>query len=131
MGFAALYPSYALLCGGHIRSLMCVIARSDSDDYSAVARRAKVEAIHLPACGAMDCFAALAMTAGRDKLARRVTQFGFADIVSSPEIKNISLYQKGKSVIESARLTRQRGARDRHERAVGCGGRGGADNERR
>jgi hypothetical protein len=30
-------------------------------------------------------------------------------MVSSPEIENISLYQKGKSVLRSARLTRQEG----------------------
>jgi hypothetical protein len=36
---------------------VAVIARSDSDDLSAVAQRAKVEAIHHAASGEMDCFA--------------------------------------------------------------------------
>ena len=43
--------------------LRLVIARSASDDLSAVARRAKAEAIHCPAAEIMDCFASLAMTA--------------------------------------------------------------------
>ena len=36
----------------------------------------------------------------------RANQFRFSEIVSSPEIKNISLCLSGKSVIKSARLTR-------------------------
>ncbi|MBR1143677.1 hypothetical protein [Bradyrhizobium sp. AUGA SZCCT0431] len=39
----------------------------------------------------------LAMTVGCDKSARRANQFRFSEIVSSPETKNISVYQKGKS----------------------------------
>ena len=35
--------------------------------------------------------------------------FRFTEFVSSPRMKNISLYQKGKSVLESARLTRPEG----------------------
>ena len=37
-----------------------------------------------------------------DNFARRVNRFRFTEILSSPEIKNISLYQKGKSVLHSA-----------------------------
>ena len=43
------------------------------------------------------------------RLARRANHFRFSEIVSSPKIKNISLYPKGKSGHESARLTRQEG----------------------
>jgi hypothetical protein len=43
--------------------------------------------------------------------------------LSIPSHKNIPLAPSGKSVINSARLTQSRGDRDRHERAVGCGGR--------
>ena len=50
--------------------------------------------------------------------------FGFSEIVSSPRIKNISLYPKGKSGLDLTHLVPTRGAyHDRHERAVGCGGR--------
>jgi hypothetical protein len=52
--------------------------------------------------------------------------------VSSPKIKNISLYQKDKSGLRIRPSHPTRGAdHDRHDRAVGCGGRDGADNERR
>jgi hypothetical protein len=37
----------------------------ERSDLSAVARRAKAEAIHISACRAMDCFASLAMTLKR------------------------------------------------------------------
>jgi hypothetical protein len=47
--------------------------------------------------------------ADRDKTTRRANHFGFAEIVSIPKIKNISLYPKGETVFESARLTRQEG----------------------
>jgi hypothetical protein len=44
--------------------------------------------------------------------------------MSSPEIKNISLYPKGKSRLRIRPSHPTRGAdHDRHERAVGCGGR--------
>ena len=36
------------------------------------------------------------------KLTRRANHFRFTEFVSSPEIKNISLYQKAKSVLHSA-----------------------------
>src|SRR6266568_1529060 len=46
-----------------MNGLYChVIARSPCDDLSAVAQRAKAEAIHASASGEMDCFASLAMT---------------------------------------------------------------------
>jgi len=65
----------------------------------------------------MDCFVAplLAMTLERDKLTRRANHFRFTEIVSSPRIKNISLYQKAKSVVHScpSRPT-QRGVGHRH-----------------
>jgi len=38
----------------------------------------------------------------RDELTRRAKHFRFTEIVSSPKIKNISLYQKAKSVVHSA-----------------------------
>src|SRR3981189_30847 len=37
------------------------------------------------------------MTVGRDKLARRANHFGFPEIVSSPRIKNISVFMDPKS----------------------------------
>ena len=48
-------------------------------------------------------------------LARRANQFWLSEIMSSPGIKNISLYQKGKSVVHSwpSRPT-QRGVGHRH-----------------
>ena len=56
--------------------------------------------------------------------ARRANHFGICEIVSSLEIKNISLYREGQiSGYDFARPARQEGRRDRHERAVGCGGR--------
>ena len=68
----------------------------------------------------------------RDKLTRRANHFRFTEIMSSPEIKNISLYQKCKSGYIACHPVPTRGAyHDRHERGTGSGGRGSADNERR
>jgi hypothetical protein len=48
--------------------------------------------------------------------------------LSSPSCKNISLNPSGKSSLEIRPSHPMRGAgRDRHERAVGCGGRGSCD----
>jgi hypothetical protein len=55
----------------HRCTSLSVICEEQSDDLSAVAQRAKAEAIHLSPGGSMDCFAALAMT----WLVRRVLQF--------------------------------------------------------
>src|SRR5674476_1195511 len=55
----------------------------------------------------------------------------FQNPLSSPASKNILIFRNRKSVYTSPVLLRQRGARDRHGRGAGCGGRGGADNERR
>ena len=56
-----------------------------------------------------------------DKSARRANHL---KIVSSPSRKNIPLnVLRPNQPHNSARLTRMRGARERHERAVGCGGR--------
>ena len=49
------------------------------------------------------------IVAARDKTTRRANHFRFSETVSSPKIKNISLYPKGKSVFDSVRLTRQEG----------------------
>jgi hypothetical protein len=58
----------------------------------------------------------------RDKLTRRANQFRFTEMVSSPEIKNISLFPKAKSALYlSPSRSDQRGARDRHERGTGSG----------
>src|SRR5260221_6721470 len=61
---------------------------------------------------------------GCDKVARR-RHFCFPEIVSSPKIKNISLFPKAKSVayLWPSRPT-QRGVGHRHERGTGRGGRG-------
>jgi hypothetical protein len=55
------------------------------------------EAIHIAPSRTMDCFAALAMTVECGNLARRANNFVFTEVVSSPKIKNISLYPKEKS----------------------------------
>jgi hypothetical protein len=54
-----LRPHRCLTCESDAR---LIIARSESDDVSAEARRAKAEAIHVSASCDMDCFASLAMT---------------------------------------------------------------------
>jgi hypothetical protein len=53
--------------------------------------------------------------------------FRFTEMMSSPKIKNISLFQKGNRWHDSAVSPDKRGARDRLERAVGCGGRKSCD----
>ena len=52
----------------------------------------------------------------RDKLTRRANHFRFAEIVSSPKIKNISLFPKGETVayLSPARPA-QRGVGQRHD----------------
>jgi hypothetical protein len=65
-------PSHALATGKHAAYWPDGRARRSLGDLSAVAQRAKAEA------GA--------------------NHFGFTEVVSSPKIKNISLYPKGKSV---------------------------------
>jgi hypothetical protein len=48
--------------------------------------------------------------------------------LSSPAAKNISLFPKPKSDVSMIHPVPTRGAfRDRHERGMGCGGRGGID----
>jgi hypothetical protein len=49
----------------------------------------------------------------------------FSNSLSSPLRENISLFQKPKSVVVFAVPPRQEGRTRRHERGVGCGGRGG------
>jgi hypothetical protein len=51
--------------------------------------------------------------------------------LSSPFCKNIPLNLQAKSATYTVRLTRLRGARDRHERAVRCDGRGRRTGRRR
>jgi len=61
-------------------------------------------------------------------VARRANLFGFTELMSSPKIKNISLYPKAKSgAYLSPSRSDQRGARDRHDVGRGCGGRGSCD----
>jgi hypothetical protein len=63
--------------------------------------------------------------------ARRANHFGFTEMVSSPGIKNISVYPKPKSGVGSARLTRTQGASAVVTYvAVRCGGRGSHEDER-
>ena len=55
-----------------------------------------------------------------------------SEVVSSPKIKNISLFPKGEPWHIYRHPVPTRGAyHDRHERGTGCGGRRCADNERR
>src|SRR6266496_2818956 len=70
----------------------------------------------------------LAMTAGAQGVTnstRRANHFWFSEIVSSPEIKNISLNNSGNQNYNSARLAPTRGAyHDRHDTwGARCGGR--------
>jgi hypothetical protein len=59
-----------------------------------------------------------------NKTARRATQFGLEEIVSSHGIKNISLFQKRETGYMFGHPVPLRGAyHDRHERGTGCGGR--------
>src|SRR6266496_2947532 len=72
----------------------------------------------------------LAMTAGAQGVTnstRRANHFWFSEIVSSPEIKNISLNNSGNQNHNSARLAPTRGAyHDRHDTwGAGCDGRFG------
>jgi hypothetical protein len=60
--------------------------------------------------------------------ARRANHFGFTETVSSPKIKNISLFQKGETVAYlSPSRPGKRGVGHRHERGTGSGGRGSCD----
>ena len=59
------------------------------------------------------------------QLARRANQFRFSEIASSPDSQKIFRFCFFPQIsgITRACLTHRRGARDRHERAVGCDGR--------
>ena len=77
----------------------------------------------------------LAMTSTKksniiNETARRANHFRFTEILSSPKIKNISLFPKTKQWHYLPVPPDKRGARDRLERAVGCGGRGCVEDER-
>jgi len=66
-----------------------------------------------------------------DKSTRRANHFGLSEIVSSPGIKNISVFPNPKSGVWSARLTRTQGASAVVTYvAVRCGGRGSHEDER-
>jgi hypothetical protein len=55
---------------------------------------------------------------------RRANHFGFSEIVSSPKMKNISLFPNSKQGYIHAYPVPIRGAyHDRHERGTGSGGR--------
>src|SRR5438034_11213237 len=63
---------------------------------------------------------------------RQANHFRFAEIVSSPEIKNISLHNSGNQKYNLSRLAPTRGAyHDRHDTwGAGCDGRFGVRRER-
>jgi hypothetical protein len=59
-----------------------------------------------------------------NKTARRANHFRFSEIVSSPKIKNISVFTNPDSLLHLIHPVPLRGAcHDRHERGAGCGGR--------
>ena len=60
---------------------------------------------------------------GCDKTTRRANHFRFTEIMSSPEIKNISLFQKTNQGTSIAILSRSEGRWPSSQRGTGRGGR--------
>ena len=90
----------------------------------AASSTATVIAIHLPSCGATNCFAWFAMTM-RTNLPRQNNPTGkSAKSCPAAAKKILRLTRRANQRYHSARLTRYEGRCARHERAVGCGGRG-------
>ena len=102
-----------------LHSPTACVARRDSDDLSAVAQRAKAEAIHAPASGAMDCFASLAMTIWRQWCDQSTRRANHQNPVH-PFTRKHSARPVGQIIAVIPRVSPERGAgRDRRERRGG------------
>ncbi len=116
--------------GFHQRAMSCHPGRANARPTTGSARHSIA-----PQKKRMDCFVALllAMTTRRDRAlrdrnvtARRANHSSRAKTCPAPRAKNISLFQKPKSVVVFAPSRPDRGAfRERHGRGAGCGGRDG------
>src|SRR5882672_488455 len=82
---------------------------SASDDLSAVAQRAKAEAIHLSARRAMDCFASLAMTKRRSHCDKSTRRANHPKVCPAPFAKIYRLTCRANQCSLFARLTADEG----------------------
>ena len=98
MGIAALHPSYETVCAAsEDANLGRLTSRECASSFSRHCERS--EAIHLSTCGAMDCFASLAMTTTTSFVAR----MSKATSGTTPKPPRISLRSSGLRAVRFAR----------------------------